>query len=57
MRNQVYYVLAVVAPLAPLTRTPCPSALPAQKPLPVRLGCTLAMFVPLRELRSSFEEK
>lgn len=27
------------------------------KPLPVRLGCTLAMFVPLRELRSSFEEK
>lgn len=24
MRNQVYYVLVVVAPLAPQTRTPCP---------------------------------
>lgn len=57
MRNQVYYVLVVVAPLAPQTRTPCLPSSP-RKPLPVRaVSCTLAMFVPLRELRSSFEEK
>lgn len=54
----------VVAPLAPRSDSlACPALSRARltrwKPLPVVTGwgCTLAMFVPLRKLRSSFEEK